>query len=101
LPSLSASATWTRNQFEAIASFPGAASRIVIIPQDQFDAVLRVEVPLIDTTRWFRALATNTAQQSAAERDGERFLQPYGDGDRVAHTHMECDGWLAACGSHA
>ncbi len=69
LPSLSASATWTHNQFEAIASFPGATSRIVIVPQDQFDAVLRVDLPLIDTTRWFRALATNTAQQSAAERE--------------------------------
>jgi outer membrane protein len=73
LPSLSAGATWTHNQFEAIANFPnpqtGQVSRLVIVPQDQFDAVLRVDVPLVDTTRWFRALATNTAQQSAAERE--------------------------------
>ncbi|MDP1921252.1 MAG: TolC family protein [Myxococcales bacterium] len=73
LPSLSASATWTHNQFEAVANFPnpatGVVTKLIIAPQDQFDGVLRVDVPLIDTTRWFRALATNTAQQSAAERE--------------------------------
>ena len=73
LPTLSASATWTHNQFEAIANFPnpqtGEVSRLVIVPQDQFDGALRLDVPLIDTSRWFRALATNTAQQSAAERE--------------------------------
>ncbi|MBM4779217.1 MAG: TolC family protein [Archangiaceae bacterium] len=73
LPSLSASATWTHNQFEAVANFPnpatGAVTKLVIIPQDQLDGALRVDVPLIDTTRWFRALASNTAQQSAAERE--------------------------------
>lgn len=73
LPSLSASATWTHNQFEAVTNFPnpatGMTTRLVIVPQDQFDAVLRVDVPLIDTTRWFRALAGNVAQESAAERE--------------------------------
>lgn len=73
LPSLSASANWTHNQFEAVANFPnpatGAVSQLVIVPKNQFDAALRFDVPLIDTSRWFRALATNTAQQSAAERE--------------------------------
>ncbi len=73
LPTLSASATWTHNQFEAVANFPnpatGVVTKLIIAPQDQFDGVLRVDVPLFDTTRWFRALATDTAQQSAAERE--------------------------------
>jgi outer membrane protein TolC len=73
LPSLSASATWTHNQFEAVANFPnpatGAVTKLVIVPQDQLDGVLRFDLPLIDTTRWFRALASNTAQQSASERE--------------------------------
>lgn len=73
LPSLAASATWTHNQFEAVANFPnpatGMVTKLVISPLDQLDAALRVDVPLIDTTRWFRALASNTAQQSAAERE--------------------------------
>lgn len=72
-PSVAATATWTHNQFEAVANFPnpatGMVSRLVIVPQDQLDAVLRVDVPLIDTTRWFRALAANTATLSAAERE--------------------------------
>ena len=56
LPSLSASATWTHNQFEAVANFPnpatGAVTKLVISPLDQLDAALRLDVPLIDTTRW-------------------------------------------------
>ncbi len=73
LPSLSASATWTNNQYEASANFPnpatGVVTKLVIIPQNQFDGALRFDLPLIDTTRWFRALASNTAQLSAAERE--------------------------------
>ncbi|MBL8922956.1 MAG: TolC family protein [Myxococcaceae bacterium] len=72
-PSLTASATWTHNQFEAVANFPnpatGMVNKLVIVPQDQLDAVLRLDVPLIDTTRWFRALAANTASLSATERE--------------------------------
>lgn len=72
-PSLSASGTWTHNQFEAVANFPnpatGMVTKLVILPMDQLDGVLRVDVPLIDTTRWFRALAANTATLSAAERE--------------------------------
>lgn len=73
LPSLTASVAWTNNQFEAIANFPnpatGVVTRLVIIPQNQFDGALRLEVPLIDTTRWFRALAGDSARHSAAERE--------------------------------
>lgn len=73
LPSLLASATWTHNQYEASTNFPnpatGMVTKLVIVPADQLDGVLRLDVPLIDTSRWFRALAANTSQQSAAERE--------------------------------
>lgn len=73
LPTLTASATWTHNQFEASANFPnpatGAVTKLIIVPADQLDAVFRVDVPLIDTTRWFRALASSSAQQSAELRE--------------------------------
>jgi outer membrane protein len=74
LPSLSASAAWTHNQFAASFEqrnpMTGALlANIVIIPQDQLDATLRFDLPLIDTTRWFRALAANANQLSAAERE--------------------------------
>jgi outer membrane protein TolC len=72
-PSLSASASWTHNQYEAVANFPnpatGQVTKLTIVPADQLDAVLRFDLPLVDTTRWFRALAANTSQQSAAERE--------------------------------
>jgi outer membrane protein len=73
LPTLTASATWTHNQFEASANFPnpatGVVTKLIIVPADQLDAVFRVDVPLIDTTRWFRALASSSAQQSAELRE--------------------------------
>jgi outer membrane protein TolC len=72
LPSLSVSGGWTHNQFEAKATIPtGPMSSItaVIIPGDQFDTALRVDLPLIDTTRWFRSMASNQAQLSAKERE--------------------------------
>lgn len=73
LPSITATASWTHNQYEASANFPnpatGMVTKLVIVPADQLDGVLRFDLPLIDTTRWFRALAANTAQESAAERE--------------------------------
>lgn len=73
LPSLSASASWTHNQYAAETSFPnpttGIPTKLVIIPQDQFDAALRFEVPLIDTQRWFRMAAAGAAEESAGLRE--------------------------------
>jgi len=73
LPTLTASASWTHNQYEASANFPnpatGMVTKLVIVPGDQLDGVLRFDLPLIDTGRWFRALAANTSQESAAERE--------------------------------
>ncbi len=73
LPSLSAQASWTHNQYEAKASFPdpatGTVRELVIIPGDQFDAVFRVDLPLIDTGRWFRAMAAAKSEESATLRE--------------------------------
>lgn len=73
LPTLSASAAWTHNEFEAKASFPnpatGMVTELVIVPKNQLDGVLRFEVPLINTTAWLRSAAANSAQAAAAERE--------------------------------
>jgi outer membrane protein TolC len=70
LPSLSASAGWTHNQYPA--EFPNPmdpTTTLVIIPQNQFDGALRFDVPLIDTQRWFRSGAAGALEDAAALRE--------------------------------
>lgn len=73
LPSLSASGGWTNNQYAAETNFPnpatGSVTKLVILPKDQFDANFRFELPLIDTQRWFRTLAADSAAESASWRE--------------------------------
>lgn len=69
LPTLSVSGGWTHNQYPAEFTNPLTGQRTVIIPQDQFDANFRIEVPLIDTGRWFRTMAGAAAEESATLRE--------------------------------
>lgn len=63
LPSLTASAGWTHNQYPAMPPFDR------LLPANQFDANFRFEVPLIDTTRWLRMAASAHAREGAALRE--------------------------------
>ena len=70
LPGLSASGGWTHNQYNAeITINPVTGQKAVIVPYDQFDANFRFDLPLIDTTRWFRMLAAGDSDASAALRE--------------------------------
>ncbi len=72
LPSLSASGSITHNQDPTVIEQPngmGGINRLVIVPSDQIDGVLRFDVPLIDPARWLRTAAGSAAQDSAAERE--------------------------------
>lgn len=72
LPSLTASGAWTRNQYEAVIdvpSGPGQTQKITIIPRDQLEASLRVELPLVDAGRWVRTAAAASSARAAAERE--------------------------------
>jgi outer membrane protein TolC len=68
-PSISASAGWTHNEVPAEFTNPLTGQATVIVPKNQFDATVRIEMPLIDTGRWFRAMAASTAEESAALRE--------------------------------
>lgn len=74
LPSVTASAGWTRNQYPAVFDQPGApgegTKRIVIVPENQLEATLRLEAPLVDVSRWFRVRAGARAAEAAALRRG-------------------------------
>ena len=72
LPSLTAQASWTHNQYPAIVTLPTGATtstKITIIAEDQLDALLRVDLPLIDTARWFRTFAADATAQAAELRE--------------------------------
>lgn len=93
-PSLSAQASWTHNQYEVsldmLAStnalldltsklfvlkpgVPGVPTLegdpLVISPYNQLDGILRVDLPLVDTTRWLRIQAADISRESAAQKD--------------------------------
>ncbi|AKF07855.1 TolC family protein [Sandaracinus amylolyticus] len=77
LPSLSASAGYTRNQAEVVAEFPAPddtgmlqTQRAVITPYDQLEARVALTVPLIDVGAWssfFGAEASADAETMRAD----------------------------------
>jgi outer membrane protein len=106
LPSLTAQAGWTHNQYSASFTLPDTqnprtcsvdsdcesgeicsenksynpltmqnityslcAKKSVIQPLDQLDITLRVDVPIIDTSRWLRTAASITATDAAEQRE--------------------------------
>ncbi|MBX7115608.1 MAG: TolC family protein [Myxococcaceae bacterium] len=67
LPAFTASGAWTHNQYEVALTQPPVS--IVITPKNQFDGTLRVDLPLIDATRWARTSAAIHASEAAEQRD--------------------------------
>jgi outer membrane protein TolC len=46
-----------------------AVASLTIQPFDQFDAVFRFDLPIIDTSRWFRIGSANASEQAAFDRE--------------------------------
>src|SRR5688572_1909710 len=70
IPALSARGTYTRNQTEVAATFPGQNEQLVITPQDQLDAVFQLDVPILDLANYYRYGAARAVERSAeAQRD--------------------------------
>lgn len=68
LPSLSARGVYTHNQYEAAATLPGMTERLVITPKNQLDAVLQLDVPIVDLANYHRYRAARAVAESAAEQ---------------------------------
>jgi len=67
IPSVTATGAYVHNEFPTLLNFGGQT--ITIVPSDQLDGVVRIEVPLIDVARWYRAAATGAAEDGSAERE--------------------------------
>lgn len=67
IPSLSARAGYTRNEVEVAVTLPGGG-RAVITQQDQLDASLTLDVPLLDLGAWSRLGASRAALTAAEAR---------------------------------
>jgi outer membrane protein len=72
LPSLSARASYTRNQEEVVAEFPGGPGgeiqRATIVAEDQLEATIRLDVPLLDVAAWSRFLGAEQRTEAARAR---------------------------------
>lgn len=68
LPSFTARGTYTRNQEEVAIMLPGVDREIVITPRDQFDAALRLDVPLLDLGNYYRYRAGRARAEGSVER---------------------------------
>ncbi len=69
LPSVAAQGSWTHNQYTSEVQLGPGRDPIVIVPRNQLDALVRVELPLVDTARWFRAAAADALEEGAGYRD--------------------------------
>jgi outer membrane protein TolC len=66
LPTLTMRASYTRNQYEAIARLPTGTATIT--PKNQLDAVFTLDVPLIDLGAWSKISAANANTEAAKAR---------------------------------
>jgi outer membrane protein TolC len=67
MPSLTAQASYVNNQYPASTQFPNGGE-LVFIPKNQWDASLRVDMPLIDFTRWMRIRSMDATYEASKER---------------------------------
>ncbi len=89
LPTITAQGVWQHNQYQAsleqtityvdemanvVRPVPGDDGRprkvfALIQGYQQFNALLRVDIPLLDVSRWYRVAAADAAQGAAIERE--------------------------------
>ena len=83
LPAFSARGVYTRNQYEAVVTLPGIPT-LTIVPTDQFDAFLVLDVPIVDLSQFARydsyklQRSLAEASETLTERQlAERVIRAY------------------------
>jgi outer membrane protein TolC len=78
-PALTASGTYTRNQYEIALALPpalgGTGQTIVIQPQNQLDAAVTLTVPIVDVGAWERRAAAKAAADVASASQAATSLE--------------------------
>lgn len=80
-PTLTTRASYTRNQYPASSLAPAnpstgvAARTITILPEDQYDAFLVLDVPLFDLTKWSLVTAAKHMQSASLARGSQTGLE--------------------------
>jgi len=95
LPSFTASASYTRNQVEAVVRIPGpdgAVRSVVITPFDQWDATLKLGIPLVDYSL-YQGSASASEVHKAAQADVVATRQDVAE--RVISAYYAAVGGLA------
>lgn len=72
LPALTATGDITHNQYAAIVTIPtgpSSSEKITITPMNQRDLSLKVELPLLDATRWLKTASARASLDGATQRE--------------------------------
>jgi len=94
LPTFTAFGSYTRNQYEILVTFPGRPGPEPIIATDQFDASLKLSVPIVNVAAW-ETKAAMSAQLDLANANADAKRQ---DLDRrVARAYFQ---YLASSAVH-
>jgi outer membrane protein TolC len=91
LPSFTAQGAYTRNQYPAEFSQPGG-QKVVITPQNGYDAYLTLSVPLVDVGAWQQrsAAQANAVAAAAAQASTELAVE-----SSVTQAYYQLLGWEA------
>jgi outer membrane protein TolC len=93
LPRLSAEGIYTRNQYEAVVTLPGAGPELIITPENGLDGFITLSVPLFQGQLWAqRAAAKKSTQAASATRDFTELSVE----ESVARAYYELLGFEAA-----
>ncbi len=96
LPVFSARGVYTRNQYEAV--FQGPTGPVVIVPYNQLDAYLQLDVPIVDLARYHRYKSQRALADSAREQTKATGLEV---ASAVARSYFQFIGASALARSAA
>lgn len=99
LPSLVATAGYTRNQYESAVTTPlgnGEARTATITPKNQLDATVTLSVPIIDVAAWRRASASDALADAQAARAAATGLDVDANVTRAYYQVVADEAVLAA-----
>jgi len=91
-PAFSARGVYTRNEAEVAILNPASGTKLVITPQNQLDAFLQLDVPIVDLASYHRYRAASALAESAAVQRGATALDVFRS---VARAYYQLHGTAA------